>query len=34
MRKTNKFFIALAAIFAATVSLTSCDNHKHYYSSL
>ena len=34
MRKTNNFFIALAAIFVATVSLTSCDNHKHDYSSL
>lgn len=36
MKKTKKFFIALAAIFAATVSLTSCDNkdNKHDYSSL
>lgn len=34
MRKTKKFFIVLAAIFVSTVSLTSCDNHKHDYSSL
>lgn len=34
MRKINKFFIAIAAMFVATIGLASCDDESHEYSTV